>query len=53
MYNLIYWTSMSSSYFCTGSNLKNVEIFLKTDKARLGKYHTGRYGRIGVYRDNF
>ena len=35
--------------------LKNVEIsgkwrFFRADMARLGIYHMGRYGQIGVYR---
>ena len=47
---------MSGSYFIMGSNSEKCGIFLKNsrffraDMAGLGKYHMGRYGRIGVYR---
>ena len=41
---------MSGLYFCRVLFLKNVDIFGKTavfraDMGRLGKYHTGGYGR--------
>ena len=42
---------MSGSYFMHGSFLEKRLIF-RADIARLGKYHTGGYGRIGVYRVN-
>ena len=53
---------MGGSYFLLGSNLENKEFFWKNgktekrpffqvDMAGLGKYHTGGFGRIGVYRD--
>ena len=47
---------MTCSYFLYGSILEKCGIFLGkrpffwADMARLGKYHTGGYGRIGVYR---
>ena len=47
---------MTSSYFLYGSILeKSGNIwkngrFFRADMAGLGKYHTGGYGRIGVYR---
>ena len=56
-FKMIYWTSMSGSYLLWGSILekkwKNLEKrpFFRADMAGLGKYHTGGYGRIGVYRD--
>ena len=49
---------MSSSYFFGGSNLEKFwkilekRLFFRADLARLGKYHTGRFGLIGVYRVN-
>ena len=33
-------------------NMKKVPFFREA-MAGLGKYHTGSYGRIGVYRDGF
>ena len=53
-FNLIYWTSMSGSYFLYGSILEKMwklwekRLFFWADMAGLGKYHTGGYGRIGV-----
>ena len=43
---------MSGHTFCMVLFWKNVDIFGKTaaDMAGLGKYCTGGYGRIGVYR---
>ena len=49
---------MSVSYFFQGSILEKCDFFLekrpffRADMAGLGKYHTGGYGRIGVYRVN-
>ena len=47
---------MGASYFLVGSNLEKCGHFLEeklqffqADMARLGKYSTGGYGRIGVY----
>ena len=47
-FKMIYWTPMSGSYFLWGSILEKFGFFFKM--AGLGKYHTGGYGRIGVYR---
>ena len=48
---------MSCSYFLYGSILEKCgfkknkkQPFFWADMAGLGKYHTGRYGRIWVYR---
>ena len=47
---------MSGSYFLYGSILekcgfkKKKRPFFRADMVGLGKYHTGGYGRIGVYR---
>ena len=55
-FKMIYWTPISGSYFLKGSILEKSGIFLKkllffqADMAGLGKYCTGGYGRIGVYR---
>ena len=53
---MIYWTAISGSYFLKGSILEKCGKFWKNgrffraDMAGLGEYHTGGYGRIGVYR---
>ena len=55
-FNLIYWNPMGGCYFWLGSNLEKIwKIleklpFFRVDTAGLGKYCTGGYGRIGVYR---
>ena len=55
-FNLIYWTTMGGSYFLLGSNLEKFwktlekQPFFWADMAGLGKYHTGGFGGIGVYR---
>ena len=47
---------MAGGYFLVCSLLEKCRIFWKkrqifrADMAGLGKYHTGGYGRIGVYR---
>ena len=48
----INWSPISGSYFLNGSILEKCGHFWKkrADMARLGKYCTGGYGRIGVYR---
>ena len=57
-FKMIYWTFMSGSYFLYGSILEKCgklwkkRPFFRADMAGLGKYHTGGYGRIGVYRVN-
>ena len=57
-FKMIYWTPISGSYLLWGSILeKKWKIlekrpFFRADMAELGKYHTGGYGRIGVYRVN-
>ena len=49
---------MSGSYFLKGSIWEKCGKFWKNgrffraDMAGLGKYHTGGYGQIGVYRVN-
>ena len=53
-FKLICWTPMSGSYFCRVLFWKNVETFEKqpffwADIDRLGTYHIGGYGQIGVY----
>ena len=56
-FKMIYWTpmtSMSGSYFLYFGKLWKIleeRPFFRADMAGLGKYHTGGYGRIGVYRD--
>ena len=55
-FNLMYYFPMCGLYFFMGSNLeKKWKIlekrpFFRADTAGLGKYCTGGYGRIGVYR---
>ena len=55
---MIYWTPISGSYFLKGSILEKCGIFwengrfVRADMVGLGKYCTGGYGRIGVYRVN-
>ena len=45
---------MRGSYFLGGSNLEKCgkfrkkRPFFRADMARLGKYHTGGFGRIGI-----
>ena len=39
-------------YFGKKWNFLEKRPFFRADMAGLGKYHTGGYGRIGVYRDN-
>ena len=57
-FKMIYWTPMRGLYFLWGSILEKCGKFGKNgrfywaDMAGLGKYHTGGYGRIGVYRVN-
>ena len=48
---MIYWTPISGSYFLKGCILEK-RPFFRADMAGLGKYCTGGYGWIGVYRDN-
>ena len=53
-FNLIYWTPITGSYFLYGSILEKCRSlekrpFFQADMSGLGKYHTGGYGRIGVY----
>ena len=50
-FKMIYWTPISGSYFLKESILEKCGIF-RADMAGLGKYCTGGYGRIGVYRVN-
>ena len=51
-FKMIYWTPASGSYFfwqkCDFFFEKR--LFFRADMAGLGKYHTGGYGRIWVYR---
>ena len=51
-FKMIYWTHMSGSYFFVwfyfGKMWKILEK--RPYMAGLGKYHTGGYGQIGVYR---
>ena len=55
-FNLIYWNPICGQYFleCTllGKKWKKMEKrpFFRAAMAGLGKYSTGGYGRIGVYR---
>ena len=54
-FKTIYWTPMRLHTFCRVLFWKMWKIlekrpFFRADMAGLGKYHTGRYGRIGVYR---
>ena len=46
---------MGGSYFLLGSDLENCVgkngRFFRAGISGLGKYHTGGYGQIGVYRD--
>ena len=55
-FKMIYWTPISGSYFLKGCILEKCGNFWKklpffrADMAGLGKYCTGGYGRIGVYR---
>ena len=54
-FNLVYWNSLTDSLFLVGPNLERKCFFFKQPFFRvgmsgLGKYHIGRYGRIGVYR---
>ena len=49
-FKMIYWTPMSGSYILQGSILEKCGKFRKI--FGLTKYHTGGYGRIGVYRVN-
>ena len=46
---------MGGSYFLLGSDLENCvgekRPFFRAGISGLGKYHTGGYGQIGVYRD--
>ena len=57
-FNLIYWTRkcvfLIFGWFFLGKLLKSLEIrqFSRADTAGLGKYRTGGYGRIGVYKVN-
>ena len=56
-FKMIYWNPMSGSYFLYGSILEKCDFFFekppffRADIAGLGKYCTGGYGRIGVYRE--
>ena len=55
-FNWIYWILLyffvGSGRFCFGKMWKNMEkrLFFWAATARLGKYSTGGYGQIGVYR---
>ena len=57
-FNLIYWTPMGGFYILIGSILEKCgkfwkkRPFFRADLAGLGKYRTGGFGRIGVYRVN-
>ena len=57
--NLMYYFPMCGFYFFIGSNLEKCGKFRKNgrffraDTAGLGKYCTGGYGRIGVYRGKY
>ena len=57
-FNLIYWTPMGGFFILIGSLLEKCgnfwekKPFFRADLAGLGKWRTGGFGRIGVYRVN-